>query len=74
MHEAARCLESGLGSEACGAGGSPTAGGWGGVGAQQADRLFAGTSKHGGALFASAAAPRFLLLDFSRCGGWTGGV
>ena len=69
MHEAARCLESGLGSDACTAGGSPTAGSWGGsLGVQQAARIYAGSSKHSGALFASAAAPRFLLLDFSRCG------
>lgn len=71
VHEAAQCLASGLSSEACGVGGSsPVAGGaWGRLQSQQArqaDRLYAGSSKHDGALFASAAAPRFLLLDLSR--------
>lgn len=70
VHEVAQCLASGQGGEACGIGGSPVAAGaWSGLGpqqAQQADRLYAGSSKHDGALFASAAAPRFLLLDLSR--------
>ena len=73
VHEVAQCLASGQGGEACGIGGSPVAAGaWSGLGpqqAQQADRLYAGSSKHDGALFASAAAPRFLLLDLSR---WVG--
>ncbi|PRW58874.1 sulfate transporter [Chlorella sorokiniana] len=74
VHEAAQCLASGLSGEACGVGGSPVAGGgsWAGVRpqqARQADRLYAGSSKHDGALFASAAAPRFLLLDLSSVKG-----
>lgn len=64
LHEAAQSLESGQGSS--GGGGGDEAGGSRGDSPAAADALYpAGSSKHGGALHASLAAPRFLLLDFS---------
>ena len=74
LHAAASSLDaagtgisgSGGGGEAVGTAASPLR-----AGAQQAaDRLYPGSgSKHDGALFALASAPKFLLLDFSRVKG-----
>ena len=78
LHEAAQALESGLGGAAdsgCGGGsggGSPAAlaaGARAAASQHHADRLYADSSKHGGALFAAVAAPRFLLLDLGAAKG-----
>lgn len=62
VHEAAQSLESGPGG--AGARASPGRSS-SDDDAQQVERLYAGSSKHDSALFATAAAPRFLLLDLS---------
>lgn len=68
LHEAAQGLESGLGAAAAATNSSSSASAPPGLRAA-ADRLYADSSKHGGALFAAVTAPRFLLLDFSRVKG-----
>lgn len=68
LHEAAQGLESaGLG----GASGTSLAAAGAQATASQrhADRLYADSSKHGGALHAAVAAPRFMLLDLSATKG-----